>query len=133
MIVTVRVNTTLINTIKNNMDEKRINGLITSFVGEYFKYREKNWIHIILSDKKNWVIAYADSGYTFYNNDLFCNLFKYISIPHSKQEDYIKSWVKDVFGVNVKNHFYPDKKSGDYNWSDEFIVSDILKKGELVT
>lgn len=111
---------------------KFVYNAISSSIEGYHKYKSNSYIHIILPDKSDWVIAYADSGYTFYNYDFFCNFFLYLSIPKKKQPYYIKSWAKNVLGVNIRKHFYPDYIHGDYNWSDDFMLSKILDKGELI-
>lgn len=105
---------------------------ITSSLEGYSKYNLDGWTYVLLSDKNNWAICYADSGYTFYNNDYFSNLFSYLSVARKNHKRYIHSWVKDVLGVNVDKHCYPDCLYGDYDWSKQFNVRDVLEKGELV-
>jgi hypothetical protein len=106
---------------------------ITSSVEGYLKYKLGNWTYVVLPNKKDWVVCVADSGYTFYNNDFFSNLFSYLSVSNPKRKRYIKSWAKNVMGFeNIDKHFYPDHLYGEYNWSDQFVVKDVLEKGEMI-
>lgn len=115
------------------MTEKLIHSAIASSVEGFLKYKHGNWIYVILPNNEDWVLCVADSGYTFYNNDYFSNLFSYLSLPRPRHKRYIKSWAKKVMGFeNIDKHFYPDHLYGEYNWTDQFVVKDVLEKGELI-
>lgn len=110
-----------------------IHKAITSHVEGFVKYKQDNWTYYILLEQKEWVVCIADSGYTFYNNEFFSNLFSYISVPRPSHKKHIKSWVKECLKVeNVDKHFYPDHLYGEYNWTDQFVVEEVLEKGELI-
>jgi hypothetical protein len=110
-----------------------IHKVISSSTEGLLKYQFRDWTYIIHPNKTDWVICVADSGYTFYNNSFFVNLFSYLSLPHDKHKRYIKSWTKKVMGFDkVDKHFYPDVLYGDYDWSDQFVVKDVMEKGTLM-
>jgi hypothetical protein len=115
------------------MIEKLVYRVIISSAEGYLKYKLENWTYVILPDNNQWVLCVADSGYGFYNSEYFTNLFSYLSLPSPSHNSYIKSWAKNVMGFeNIKEHFYPDRLGREYDWSDEFVVKDVLEKGELI-
>lgn len=115
------------------VEKTLVHNVITSSVEGFVKYKHDNWTYYILLEQNEWVICIAESGYAFYNNEFFTNLFSYISLPRPNHEKHIKSWVKEYLKEDkVDKHFYPDHLYGEYNWTNQFNVPEVLEKGKLI-
>lgn len=111
---------------------KLIQKIIETSTTEFIPYRHKDWTWLINPKTEEWIVCVADSGYTFYNYEFFSNLFKYASINCITDKKHIKKWVMESLKLYVSEHCYPDYFPGDYDWTDQFVVKDVLEKGELV-
>ena len=89
-----------------------------------YRHRGSTWI--ILKDKKEWVISVSDSGYLWYNYSFFKNLFNYLSLELGDENIHIKNWVEKYLDIKVGNHYHPDRLPGEYDWSGDFDVNEII-------
>lgn len=114
------------------MNNKLILDIIKSSTTEFLPFRLGNWLWLINPESKKWVVSVSDSGYTFYNYEFFSNLFKYVSLNCILHRKFIKEWTQERLKVSIGKHCYPDYYPGDYDWTKDFDVQEVLDKGEPV-
>ena len=136
--------------------KKIIDELINSSISGVDVYRYKDATWLIFTDEGRWVVELTDEGTLWYNYKFFNDVFKYVSMTVGKEmEGYVIQWVNDFFykGFNEVNdsssthrqnradnlmtriiqggikNTYPDRNSGEYDWSNEFEADKVIERG----
>jgi hypothetical protein len=106
---------------------KMMNQLSKDYVSYY--YKEHIWL--INPNTREWIISYYfKTKYAFWKYEFFKNAYYIISMDIEDIQP-IKNWIELHLNVEVGNHCVPDMLPGDYDWSSDFNVDDVMLNGKV--
>jgi len=114
------------------MKEKIINRMINDSIEGSQLYCLKDSTWLIFKDKKEWIVNVNNlNGYLWYNHAFFKNIFDYLCLDINEHSGYVRNWVINNLGIEVGDYCHPDYLPGDYDWTDEFDVNEVLDCGTI--
>lgn len=94
-------------------------------------YTYKDTIWIINPNTREWIISYyCKAKYAWWNYDFFETVYKYLSMD-IKERLPIRNWVQSRMNVEVGENCEPDQLPGDYDWSGDFKIEDVILNGKV--
>lgn len=86
---------------------------------------------VVNSDSTDWVISLSDKGYLWYNYYYFKFIFSFLSHEPDSNKKYIKLWVENELKLKVGKNVHPDILPGEYDWSGDFNLEEVLEYGDI--
>jgi hypothetical protein len=94
-------------------------------------YAHKDNIWLINPNNREWIISYyPETKYAWWNYEFFKNVYYIISMDIEDIQP-IRNWVESRLNVEVGKNCQPDRLPGDYDWSGDFDVEDVILNGKV--
>ena len=94
-------------------------------------YTYKDDIWLINPNTKEWIVSYySKTKYTWWNYRFFENVYNFISMD-IKDRQPIRYWIELYINVEIGKCCEPDMLPGDYDWSSDFGVDDVILNGKV--
>lgn len=110
--------------------EKIFFKMVDSMCEDCMFYTNKGDIWLIKPNTKQWIITYhPPTKYVWWNYDFFETVYKFLSMDIKDREP-IRNWIQTRMNVGV-NLCEPDTLPGDYDWSADFKIENVISYGEV--
>lgn len=94
-------------------------------------YTHKEDVWLINPITKEWIVSYyPKTKYAWWNYDFFETIYKYLSLNIMERQP-IKTWIESRMNIEIGKNCEPDMLPGQYDWSGDFEVKDVILNGKV--